>query len=238
LLRQKHAENRIKTLADFSFSQEYFEKVGDEEAIPFNLITAMAQDRQGFLWIGSQGGLVRYDGYRFQKYVNRVNDPTSLPSDYVKSLLATSDGKICVGSISEGLACLNPKTEEFTQFRHDKTNPESISSGVIFGMAEDHHGGIWVIGDNTGLDYLVPNTQKFLHFRHQPDQPLSLLDNRVHSAIVDRHGTLWVGMHGGLQNYPTAVMNFETVASDPGDPNSLSKFDVRTIFEASDGKSG
>ena len=74
---------QVSALADsrpdiFDMGELYFQTVGDEESIPLGIITALTQDGQGFLWIGTQKGLVRYDGYRFRRFQFNNNDPQSL----------------------------------------------------------------------------------------------------------------------------------------------------------------
>ena len=59
----------------FEFGEPYFESVGDAESIPDNNVTALAQDRAGFIWIGTTDGLIRYDGYRFSYFGNNPADP-------------------------------------------------------------------------------------------------------------------------------------------------------------------
>jgi diguanylate cyclase (GGDEF)-like protein len=101
-----------------------FRRLAIPDDVPAHLCSALAQDRYGFLWIGTQGGLVRFDGYRFR----------TLTSGYVRTLLAARDGAIWIGTFSDGLASLDPATERITRYAADR----------VEGLAEDARGRIWI----------------------------------------------------------------------------------------------
>lgn len=221
--------------SDFSLVHPEFERVGDAEAIPFGVVTALAQDHRGLIWIGTQNGLIRYDGYRFRKFVHEASNPHSLPGDYVVSLLAARDGRIWVGTNSHGLAVFDPRLEQFARFATEPKNPNSLSAGVISALLEDSNGGIWV-ATNEGLDFLAVGEKRFRHFRPMPNQANSLLDKRVRSLLRDKHGRIWIGTASGLQRLNVDGQSFENIASNPQDADSLAGQEVITLFEAQDGK--
>ena len=63
-----------------------FERLSSDDGLSQNTVTAILQDRTGFLWLGTQDGLNRHDGYRFAVYKNDPADPATLPADWVKAL--------------------------------------------------------------------------------------------------------------------------------------------------------
>lgn len=198
--------------------------------VPAHLTTALAQDRDGFLWLGTQGGLVRYDGYRFRVFKPAADDPRSLPGSYVRTLLAARDGTVWAGTFSSGLAAYDPATEAFVRYQHDPDDPASLAHNRVEGLAEDGRGRLWV-ATSGGLDRLDPESGRFVHFRHDPADPASLADERVRGLLVDRRGRLWVGSRDGLQRWDEARGGFERVASDPADPASLAGQLVARLFE-------
>ena len=70
-----------------------FEQLGVEQGLAQDSATAILQDRQGFMWIGSQAGLTRYDGYRFVLFRNKPDDPTSLSDNWVTALQEDGEGR-------------------------------------------------------------------------------------------------------------------------------------------------
>ncbi|HWS71014.1 MAG TPA: two-component regulator propeller domain-containing protein, partial [Thermoanaerobaculia bacterium] len=188
-----------------------FQRLAIPEDVPAHLCSAIAQDRQGFLWFGTQGGLVRYDGYEMRVFRSNVADPSTLAGNYVRALLVASDGRLWVGSFSGGLSLYDPRTETFTRFHHDPNDRASLAYDRVEGLAEDTQGRIW-IATNAGLDRLDPRTRRVEHFRHEAANVGSIADDRVRGLLVDRAGTLWVGTREGLQRWSNGA--FQRVAPE------------------------
>src|SRR5262249_36415888 len=142
-----------------------FQRIPVPDEVPAHLCTALAQDRDGFLWIGTQGGLVRYDGYQFRVYKNDPQDPKSLGGSYVRTLYAARDGRLWVGTFSSGLAVYDPATETFTRYQHDPERPGSLAHDRVEAVAEDRSGRIW-IATYGGLDRLDSGSGQIEHFKH------------------------------------------------------------------------
>jgi ligand-binding sensor domain-containing protein/signal transduction histidine kinase len=219
----------------FSFAEPYFESVGDAESIPGGSVLALVQDSKGLLWIGTQHGLIRYDGYRFRKFSHITGDPVSLAGDFILSLWSGTDDRLWIGTANDGLSVFDADSERFENYRHDPKQSNSISGGKIWAITGDAAGGVWV-GTDQGLDYLAPGAKVFTHYRHNLLDPASLVDDRVRSLLLDAHGRLWVCTMIGLQRLRRNGKGFDLIASDPADPASLAGQDVRALFEAADGK--
>ncbi|HYC58933.1 MAG TPA: two-component regulator propeller domain-containing protein [Thermoanaerobaculia bacterium] len=183
-----------------------FQRVAIPEDVPAHLCTAIAQDRQGFVWLGTQRGLVRYDGFDFRVFRANPADPHAIGGNYVRALLVARDGRLWVGTFTGGVSVFDPRTETFTRF-----DRPLLSYDRVEGLAEDREGGIW-IATTAGLDRLDPRTRRVEHFRHDPRDPRSIADDRVRGLLVDRGGTLWVGTRAGLQR--RRANGFDRVAPD------------------------
>src|SRR5574343_192477 len=75
-----------------------FEHLGVEQGLTQETVTAILQDKQGYLWLGTQAGLNRYDGYRITAFKNTPNDSASLQDNYIQALYEDAQGAIWVGS--------------------------------------------------------------------------------------------------------------------------------------------
>lgn len=217
---------------DFSFGYRYFERVGNEESLPLNIVTSLAQDQSGFIWIGTQAGLVRYDGYRFEKF----NDQQFLASEYIKSLWAAPDGRLWIGTMSSGVYVYDPLSQRFTRLQHLNKSDNLHIAGAILAIKGDQRGGIWIVSAESGLYYLRADATELLHYRHQQDQPDSLIDNRVRSIDIDNQDNVWIGTATGLQkraSQANAQAGFEHIV---GSANELLGEEIRTIFQARDGR--
>jgi len=175
-----------------------FQRVAVPPDVPAHLCSAIAQDRAGLLWFGTQGGLVRYDGYDFRVFRATPSDPSTLAGNYVRALLVASDGRLWAGSFSGGISIFDPRTERFTRMQHDPRDANTIAYDRVEGLAETRDGATW-IATSAGLDRFDPRTKRITHFRHDSNDPQSLADDRVRGLLVDRNGKLWIGSRDGLQ---------------------------------------
>ncbi len=216
---------------EFSFTEPYFETVGDGESIPDGGIGAVVQDAKGWLWIGTSRGLIRWDGYRFRKYIHDQHQPHSLPSDYVSALHTTHDGRLWVGINNEGVSVFDPTTEKFTHFGRNL----GMAGGRIRVLNADASGGMWV-GTDEGLDYVPANGARPIHYRHDANNPAGLASNLVRALLIDDAGSVWLGTGAGLQILKKGSKSFERIASDPAHPNSLASCEIHALFKAVDGK--
>ena len=234
------APARVVDVGDFAFVDPYFQGIGDSDSIPSGVVTALAQDARGLLWIGTEEGLIRYDGYRFRRYNHARNDPHSLAGDYISTLFVDPDGRLWVGTGSDGISRFDARTEQFDNFQHDAARADSIGRNMIWSIACDNDGRIWAATDS-GLDYLPRGQSTWHHLQHADADPNSLMSDRVHNLLLDRRGTLWVGTSVGLQRLRRDLSGFDRLAADmtvaPSENDKLpAANDVRALFEAADGK--
>lgn len=167
----------------------------------------IAQDTTGFLWIATQSGLWRWDGYRRREYVGDAAVRGALPDSYLLSLLADSHDRLWVGTNSAGLVRYDPV--------HDRFDPalaagESLSRNSVYALAEDGHGGLW-IGTGGGLDQLDIASGR-LKANARSARALGLPEGGVRALLRCADGTLWVGMEHGLFRLGPGELRFVAVA--------------------------
>jgi len=220
--------------ADNPLSEPRFTSVG-VGIIPRYVVPTIAQDRAGFLWIATGDGLVRFDGYRFRPQERESPDPAARNLGWIRALLAGRDGRLWIGTESDGLAVYDPASETVTACSDERQDRDLVLP-TIRALAEDAAGGIWVGSEGGGLQRFDPGSGHFARYRHS-GQPGDLPDNRVQALLVDRQGTLWVGTWAGLSRRRTGSDRFEPVFSAPGaGGTNLAGRIVQTLFEASDGR--
>jgi len=140
----------LAVTASLCFAQQNkipFEKYGVAEGLPEEYVMGMLQDDKGFIWFGTQNGLVKYDGYKFKVY--RVgSDKSDNNSLQIRNLggsvLKAKDGKIWIGGDEEkgGISCFDPTTEKFKLFQPTNKfeNSDNWYSYILF---EDKESNIW-----------------------------------------------------------------------------------------------
>lgn len=104
-----------------------------ENGLACNNITAIIQDSHGYIWIGTDDGLQRFDGYTFTTYRNIIGDTASISGNMISDIVETADGNIWVGTREHGVSQWNRKTDKFTQLNNRKnlTEPEIQGMSVI-----------------------------------------------------------------------------------------------------------
>jgi signal transduction histidine kinase/ligand-binding sensor domain-containing protein len=209
------------------------------------LITGMAQDTRGFIWIADdRGGLFRFDGSELTQFKNDPNNPNSLSANRLECVSAASDGSLWIGTFSSGLIHFDPQKDSYVSYRYDSTDPSGIRSDHIRALWVDSSGGVW-IGTREGVDYYDPKTQTFEHrFTEDPDEQ-ALQGEHVRSLYLDRQGIVWVGAgspfqgedretEGGLFRIDLKSKSVDHYTHS-SDPSSLIDNRVRAIFEDSRG---
>ena len=118
--------NFIKTIFFVQFyitllipqSDEFkFENLSIENGLSSNRVTSVIQDSKGFIWIGTEDGLNRFDGYTFKKYLNKRGDKNSLSNNYVWSLSEDEKGNIWIATNGGGLNRFDPVYQKFYHYR-------------------------------------------------------------------------------------------------------------------------
>ena len=198
-----HSSERWAGLADTVFQHLVRDNELPNAAIP----TSATQDGDGFLWIGSQNGLARWDGYHFRIYRANPGKNGDLPDNFIQSLLTDARGVLWIGTSSGGLARYDREHERFVVY---PVGPKGLSHVSVRAIADDGSGGVWVATE-AGLDHVIAGSEVIGHLRHSDDDPTSLPDNRVRGLLRDRHGTLWVGTATALARLDKGSNRFERV---------------------------
>ncbi|HET6804285.1 MAG TPA: diguanylate cyclase [Frateuria sp.] len=158
------------------------------EGLPHATTTAFAQDREGLMWIGTFGGLVRYDGYRVQVFRQSGG---GLPDNYIRALQSAPDGSLIVGTSAGGLARFDPHGDRFSTY---DASPDRGTGPHILTLAPDGAGGFW-IGGQSGLSHLRADLRTI----DRPPAGAGLPgDVPVFAVRQGRRGDLWVGSGQGL----------------------------------------
>ena len=208
-----------------------FSHVTVREGLSQAAINTIAQDQYGFIWIGTQEGLNRYDGYEMTVFEHDAKHPASLSHSWVWSVLADRDGVIWVGTDGGGLNRLDRERGTFSHFRHDPADQHSLSSDRVRVIYQDRQGDYWVGTDGGGLNRFDPSSGRFSHYQHNDQDLHSLPSNVVLAVYQDSKGTLWVGTDVGLARLDPTTKRFVNYRHDPAVATSLSSNQVRVIYE-------
>ncbi|HEX3395987.1 MAG TPA: two-component regulator propeller domain-containing protein [Steroidobacteraceae bacterium] len=186
----------------------YFEHLTMRDGLSMSTINSILQDSQGYVWLATESGLNRYDGYTVRQFRRERGNQHGLASDYIWSIAEDAHGDLWLATDGGGVARWDRRTETFQQFRHDPQRPQSLASDGVRALLIDSKGFVWAGTNHHGLDVLDPRTGLARHFRHQDSDEHSLPSDGVGALYVDHEGRIWVGTDGGLSRYDALTDGF------------------------------
>lgn len=199
-----------------SLTQYQMEVWGADDGLPQKSIYSIRQSKDGFLWLGTQEGLVRFDGIEFHTY-DKTN--SALVRNAISAICESEDGTIWVGTREGGL----------TRFREGESrtigSEQGLSSDNISSIAAGATGNLWIGTDDAGLNVLRDG--KIYSYTIEDGLP----GKSINVLLVDSDGLLWIGTRGaGLSSFDG--QQFRNLGVAEGLPSE----DITSLYEDSDGK--
>jgi signal transduction histidine kinase/ligand-binding sensor domain-containing protein len=170
-----------------------------EHGLPQDSITAIAQTTDGYLWLGTDEGLARFDGYEFIKFNKASGD---LPSNSITALTAASDGSLWIGT-TDGLA--RYANHQF----HTYTLADGFSDNSIASLCIDHAGNLWIAADGRLVGF---DGKKFTVFASNRGSAIT-----ARTVYEDRHNIIWVAGFGGVGQWSSGKFLFVIDSATLGD---------------------
>lgn len=168
-------------------SNFYFKTLSVEDGLSQNMIYAILQDRQGFMWFGTQDGLNRYDGNSFRVYKKDLFSESSLKSDAVFSLAEGNDSLLWIGT-DNGVALYDPVLEKFTQLDLGNKN----KNGIVRSIVKDAHGNMWLALSDEGIICVAPDRKQTFY---SLDKYLGRGRGMIRQLCLDGNGFLWIATY-------------------------------------------
>jgi diguanylate cyclase (GGDEF)-like protein/PAS domain S-box-containing protein len=201
----------------------YFDRLDNESGLLQNSVLSLMQSSDGTIWIGTQGALHQFDGYRFRLFEHDVEDPTSLPDSPITALVETLDAHLWIGTSTNGVARMDPTSGGFESFTlpddaFDRNARESITSLLL-----DPLRGLW-IGSRGGLDLLSAESNGREHY--QPGGGAMGI-GVVRDLRLATDGSVWIASSTGLWRIRKNKDQLDHVAA-----GTLT--DVYSVFESRD----
>jgi len=225
---------RLDTQAGYTPGIDSLVHIPDPATTGDDNITAIREDRQGNLWLGTEDdGLFLFDPVQNTRirYGHSDKQPGSLGSNLIRCLLVDKKGQLWVGGINGGLNLFDARARLFFHYENEPGNVSSLSQRTISALFEDRQGNIWIGTHRGGVNIYSPGMEKFNLFR-QESSPSSLGYDDVKAFCEDRDGNIWVGTDGGgLDLFNRDKRSFRHYRYDPFKDNSIGSDAVLDIMQ-------
>jgi ligand-binding sensor domain-containing protein len=204
-----------------------FDNISIKDGLSQSSPNCIFQDSRGIVWIGTEDGLNKYDGYSFQVYKPAQNDGHSISNPRILSICEDGESNLWIGTNGGGLNKYNRKTDEFIHFMPGKKDSGALAGTVVYALKPVDDGLLW-IGTDQGLSVFDLKNNRFLNVKH--DQGLVQFTT---SAIltITRHGSdIWIGTDKGLCRYDQRTRTSLSYRSEAGNARSLPGSQVTALL--------
>jgi ligand-binding sensor domain-containing protein len=168
----------------YAQTQPIFQKIDQTQGLSSSRITGIVKEKGGYVWISTQYGLNRYDGYNVKTFSKQNSN---IPTNDIAGLFLDTTNRLWLNTYGKGLVLYDKETSKFKTFKHDKTDKFSIISNRINTVVEGKNNTLW-IGTEKGLSHYIIDENKFFNYEFNNNKPLNIT-----SIYNDWNGNIILG---------------------------------------------
>ena len=200
-----------------------------DQGLSQEAVRAIYQDNLGYIWLGTEEGLNRFDGKSFQQFRHQSSNQKSISSDLVYAIASTEENTLWIGTKGRngGLNKYQYSDNSFTHFQAGE-KADSLSGNNITALFVDSKNQLWIGTENHGLNLLLSDkdTGSFKRFNVQ----MGLSSNKVRAIAEDGYGNIWVGTDdAGVNVIEPQSFGIKQYKKDSENDNSIPDDAIRTI---------
>lgn len=177
-----------------------FDNISIKDGLSQSSPNCIFQDSRGILWIGTEDGLNKYDGYSFEVYKPEHNDQFSISNPRILSVCEDAESNLWIGTNGGGLNKYDRKSDRFIHYLPGKNDTAYIAGSIVYALMPAGNNRLW-IGTDKGLSVLDLKNYRFINIKNDP-----VLEPLTHSAILSfSHdvSNVWIGTDKCLYRYET-----------------------------------
>ncbi|MBA4852426.1 histidine kinase [Emticicia sp. BO119] len=209
-----------------------FSHLNESTGLPNNSIFCSLQDKDGFIWLGTADGLLRFDGSHFNVFKSNYKTNNSLSHNSVTDLFEDKDGKIWI-STTYGVCYFDKKKLAFVSFLEDSVSKFGRCTSIMC----DDWGNVWFAGENFICSY-SKKTKKFIRYNHDPSivgsvsSPEAFLSSIANDPV---NGGIWISTFKGLNYFDIRKKRFFNYLNNP-DKIPIFDDELKGIIKVIEGK--
>ena len=216
---------------DGSNFKHYKHNRNNHNSLSNNTIRSLHFDKDGFLWIGTQGGgLNRFDRKTetFISYRHDANDDNTISNDDIWSICEDSDGNLWLGTWGGGVNKFDKNKKMFTRYLNEPNTNNSLSGNIVRSILMDSKGAIWIGTEDKGLNKLNPKTGQIKRYTNNPKNKNSISSNNIYGILENNKNQILLCTFGGSLNiYNREKDNFSKFPKKTGLDSSFYRISER-----------
>jgi diguanylate cyclase (GGDEF)-like protein len=186
-----------------------FTSLTAEDGLSQGAVMAILVDSQGFLWLGTEDGLDRYDGYEVHRYVHDRMQSSSLPDSWVSTLAQDRAGTLWIGTAGGGVVGRNPNTGALERLGATAGESAVTANENVRLLFIDRDGRLCIATRDHGLVIVDRAHGASRRFRSDASDSTTLSSDSVLAIAQDAKGSLWLGTQAGLDRLDPATGRIE-----------------------------
>ncbi len=177
-----------------------FDNISIKDGLSQSSPNCIFQDSRGILWIGTEDGLNKYDGYSFQVYKPEEKDQFSISNPRILSICEDAESNLWIGTSGGGLNKYDRRSDRFIHYVPGKYDTAGLSGSTVNALMPSADHRLWV-GTDKGLSVLDLDNYRFVNIHKDP-----LLEPFTHTAVLSfarDSSQIWIGTDKCLYRYDT-----------------------------------
>lgn len=208
-----------------------FNNYASEQGLSQNSVTAIVQDKFGFIWLGTENGLNKFDGYQITTYFHDIDNENSISSGDINDIAVDEYNRLWIAT-GGGLNCYNQKSETFYSYTANDNDSLSISGNIINCVFIDSDNYLWV-GTRKGLNRTVLPISKNIVYNQLAFKDFSskLSNKNINFLFEDIEQNIWVATENGLNKLHKTKGNVSQFFPSGNSFNKSIENDISVIIQ-------
>ncbi len=209
-----------------------FKPYGTQDGLSHSLVKCFQEDDKGYLWLGTEYGLNKFDGLHFTTFLPKDSFENALPQANISDIFKDAQGNLIIVFAYGGFSLYRSDSGTLVNYASGK-NRAALKDAMVSGIAEDPY-FLWV-GTSNGL-FKIDKTDysRIAKVPVNKDSNSGISNGKINALLFDKDMNLWIGTENGLNLLPKNTSSFKKFYNSADNENSLSNNQVTTLIESSD----
>lgn len=222
------------TVWQLTAQQVRFIRYGMKEGLSNEMVNCLFKDSRGFLWIGTDFGLNRFDGVRFEKWFHKPGDSTSLLSNKINSIAEDRQQRLWLGT-DGGVSVYDIRSGKFSSYAEIRAGNTFIGNLSQVKTFCDREGDVW-IGSSNGHVFLYKHEVQKFEVIPLVLRPSTRLQNEFISGFLhDSRNRIWIGSSYGVYQVDKKTLSVTSFRFPPSQKGEASLNACTRLFETKGG---